>query len=330
MPIGDSPVGNLPNDPYIQKEFYEPEIYGQVTRKLAPLIEFLPRVEADAEAIVALREQYSASDDPKMRYPAIHVPGTEFARVTISGLEEISTVLAEEGLEFAISTRARRWAVNLPQIESTYRRVAYWMGDYLSMKLFTNLKAFVTQETGGMQFYDRSVIKWGAQGFNPIADLRKMKTDMRDFRKGFNVDNFYVESSKYDQLIDFLINLDVDLDTRKNMFGMPEAEAEQLYIPILGATVHSVVYGLDAGDLLALDSRNRPATLYYGRNPEYGPAENWEMENGETVENDLGLHSYGYFDDRTHDVIRQLWFEQGILVTEPQAGLFVPNGPYGI
>jgi hypothetical protein len=330
MPIGDSPVGNLPNDPYIQKEFYEPNIYERVSRKIAPLIEWLPRVEADAEAIVAIRETHAASDDPKRRYPAIHVPGTEFPRVTVSGLEEISTVLAEEGLEFAISPRARRWSVNISQIESTYRRVSWWMADYLALKLFTNLKGFVTQAEGGMSWYDRSAVKWNAEGADPIKDLQLMKHDMEDFDMGFGVTDFYLHRTDFRRLVSFVTDLDVDLDTRRNMFGMPEPSAEQIYIPILGATCRMVKFGLDQGSVLALDANNRPATLYYGRNPEYGPAESWVGEDGEQLENDLGLHSHGYFDDRTHDEVRQLWFEQAVLVNEPMAGIYCPSGAKGV
>lgn len=330
MPKGSSPVGNLPNDPYLQKEFYEPEIYRRVSRALAPLIEFLPKVEADAEAIVAIREMYSAATDPQRRYPALHVAGAEFPRVTISGLEEIATVIAEEGLEFAISPRARRWATGITMIDRTFQRVSWWLADYLTMKMFTNLKGYVTETTGGMSFYDRSKVAWGAEGANPVKDLRLIQDDMEDFDMDFTVTDFYVARDGYRALLAHLVDLDIDVETRRNLFGMPEARSEEIFIPMVGATVHKVKYGLDEGAVLALDMNNRPATLYYGRNPEFAPTERWETEEGEVMENNLGLHSHAYFEDRTHDEIRQLWFEHAVLVTEPMAGIYVPPGAKGI
>jgi len=326
-------IDGLPNDYIWQKEFIEGFMIEKFSKTMEWL-DFIPKVETDAESIVGYREQYSADTDPKKRLPRKRTSGAEFVVVTASDLQEISAIVAQAGWSVVFTERARRFArTDRDMVRRRLMRIINWMGEYMNREIIsalTNATKGVDREASGMKFYDRTVAKWSAETANPVDDMILMSQDMEDHAPGYRATDFFVHKDNFAEMLRHLINLDVDRPTREALFGMPQAQMDSIYIPVLGATIHKVQYGLTEGDIMAMDRSITPATMYYTYNPEYAPKEFVPMENNQTLDNNFGLHSHRYLEDKTHELNIQLWLENTIMVKDATAGLFMPTGSYGI
>ncbi|HOK59197.1 MAG TPA: hypothetical protein PK659_10390 [Methanothrix sp.] len=324
----------LTNDWILQKETFE----GLIAARLAKKFEWLdaiPKVSLDgAESVAWAVEEYTPDTDPMKRFPRRATAGTEFPRISIARLQENQAALTKYGFEIAISERARRYKTQIDVLMRTIRRAASWMGDWQNAKII----AAITDQTNGvqrltseMEFYKRTVAKWGTQNADPIKDMLLLQADFEDTASpGYAATDFYVSKKKFRQMLQALVAMDVDYETRSALYGEPVATATSLYIPLLDATVHGMTSGIEDGAILVLDNSIAPATLYYDFNPEYGPAPAFETEEGETIQNTFGLHTNEYRDGAQRDLIKQIWLENVIAVKDGKGGLFVPNGDYGI
>ena len=54
------------------------------------------------------------------------------------------------------------------------------------------------------------------------------------------------------------------------------------------------------------------------------------MENGQTLDNNFGLHSHEYRTDKNHEFVKQIWLENMPAIKDASAGMMVANGTYGI
>jgi hypothetical protein len=221
------------------------------------------------------------------------------------------------------------------------KRAARWLAYFINAQVCTALidTTYGVNEavpgndyyaTSEETFYSRTVVPWSSADCNPIQDMLLMQDDMEDISAGYTPTDYYVEKKSFNELRNALIRLDADLDVRKGVFGLPDAKADSIFIPAVGATVHKVRYGLSHGDIVAIDGSQSPGTYYFGRNARYNPPESVVDDEGEDITNNYGLHSYKYFNNQTHEDIIQLWLENTILIKDPFAGLFMPAGSYGI
>jgi len=331
--MGYRSEGTLENDWLLQQEPFE-GLIGSLLGQKFEWLSFAPKMRLEgAESVAWAREEYNADTDPEKRFPRRLTSGADFVRVTTTGMTEDQATLAKWGFEFQIDERARRYKKNLDILFRTLRRQANWLGDWQNARIITAIMDATTgvQDTPDSgAFQGRSVVKWNVDGCNPVSDLIMLKGDFEDAANGYTATDFFVSMSRFRNALQYLINLDVDMGSRENLFGVAKAGTNNIYIPVVGATLHGVRYGLKDGDILVMDSGMSPFTIYYDFNPEYGPAESFVMENGQTIDNDFGLHSHEYITDKNHEYIKQVWLENTIAVKDIRAGMKQLEGTYGI
>jgi len=140
--------------------------------------------------------------------------------------------------------------------------------------------------------------------------------DMEQDEYPYELTDVYLHKDNYDELLKYLMTLDVVKGERETIWGMPNFKTPTVDMPVLGMKAHRMRRGTIEGSVLGLDARFSPATFYYARNPKYPQAE----------ENALGFHLNTYVDNDTHDTVFQLWLEYAILVKEPYAGIYAATG----
>lgn len=323
----------LPNDWLLQQEPFE-GLIGKILGQKFEWLNFAPRIKLDgAESVAWAKELYSPDNDPEKRFPRRISAGADWVRVKASKVTEAQATLAAWGFEFVITERARRYKKNIDVLARLLKRQANWLGEWQNARIIGTLMdanegVQTVPQTGS--FYTRSVTKWGSNGYNPIADMILLKDDFEDAQTGYSATRFVVSKTKFRQALTYLMNMDVRKEDRESMWGMAKAGLDQIYIPVLNATLQMAKYGLADGDILVLDDSLSPFTIYYDHNPEYGPAPSFELENGQTLPNDFGLHSFGYKTNDKHEYIKQVWLENVIATKDASAGMKCFNGAQGI
>lgn len=330
--MGYSSELTLENDWLLQKEPFE-GLVGKVLVNKFEWLGFAPKVRLDgAESIAWATELYSADNDPEKRFPRRLTSGSDFVRVSSSKLTEGQATLAKWGFEFQIDERARRYKTNLDVMARQLKRQSNWLGEWQNARIISTLigAGGITDAPGAGSFASRVVVKWNVAGANPVNDMILLKGDFEDSVNGYTATDFFVSRSRFRDALSYLIKLDVDMETRRSLFGVATAGQDSIYVPVLGATLHSVRVGLNDGDIIVMDSGMSPFTIYYDFNPEYGPAQSFTMENGDVLDNNFGLHTNQYYTDKNHEFIKQLWLENVIAVKDASAGMKQLNGATGI
>jgi len=304
----------LPNEQYLQKDFVEAKIVSIMEPELE-WMSFMPKVQADSKAVWATREPTSAASDTARRAPRARTAGAKFVKVGVTNLEEISTTMASYGLEIRIDEDAIRYAEGIDMIDRSYRRAAYWLANDINTKIGAGLISGVASAAGG-KFATKTTPAWSADGADPVGDLQLLVADMEKDEYPYELTDVYLHRDNYDELLKYLMTLDVVKGERETIWGMPNFKTPTVELPVLGVNVHRMRRGTVEGSVLGLDARFSPATYYYSRNPKYPQAE----------ENSLGFHLNTYVDNDTHDTVFQMWLEYAILVKEPYAGIYSATG----
>ncbi len=309
----------LPNEQYLQTDFIE----ARIMRILDPELEwlnFMNKVQSTSKAIWTTKEIYNAKNDPKRRKPRIRTPGSKFVKVSVSQLTEISTTMATEGLEIRIDEDAIRYTEGIDEIQRAYTKAAYWLVDSVNYQFGVALMGGVYPgtEAGFNSFSGKGTPAWSdLTGRKPVGDLMLLARDMERDEYPYELTDVYLNKTNYWELMDYLINLNVGVNEKKEIWGMPNTQSTQVSIPVVGnVKVHKMKSAITEGSILGLDTRFSPATFYYGINPKYPQA----------TENNMGFHVHRYEDDETHDTIIQMWLEFGILVKETYGGIALASG----
>jgi len=323
----------LENDYLLRQEPFE----GLIAKQLGIAFEWLsfaPKTRLNgADSVSWAKELYTPDDDPKKRFPRRLTSGADFARINASKITSGQANLAKWGFEFVISEQARRYRTNLDVLVRTLRRQANWIGEWQNARIINAIidsSDGVQKAPSGGAFKTRTVVKWSESNANPITDMISLAADFEDAAVGYRATDFFVHKDNFREALKFLLKADVDIGTRERLYGIAPANAKQIYIPVLDANLHSVRHGLSEGDILVMDAGMSPLTIYYDWNPEYGPAESFQLENGQVLPNDFGLHSHQYFTDKNHELIQQVWLENVIAIKDASAGMYNPSGTDGI
>ena len=325
--------GILENDWLLRQEPFE-GLISKILGKSFEWLNFVPKTRLNgADSIAWAKELYSPDNDPEKRFPRRLTSGADFARIKASKITSGQATLAKWGFEFVISEQARRYKTNLDVLVRTLKRQANWIGEWQNARIINavidSTDGVQTAPSGG-SFRTRSVTKWSAEGCNPVNDMILLGGDFEDAAVGYKATDFFVHKTNFREALKFLMNIDVDMSTRENLYGVAKAKAKSIYIPVLEATLHSVEYGMVEGDILVMDAGMSPFTIYYDWNPEYGPAQSFTMENGQVLPNDFGLHSNQYNNEKNHELIKQIWLENVIAVKDASAGMYNPAASAGI
>ena len=325
--------GTLENDWLLRQEPFE-GLISKILGKSFEWLNFVPKTRLNgADSIAWAKELYSPDNDPGKRFPRRLTAGADFARITASKITSGQATLAKWGFEFVVSEQARRYKTNLDVLVRTLKRQANWIGEWQNARIINavidSTDGVQTAPSGG-SFRTRSVTKWSEEGCNPVNDMILLGGDFEDAAVGYKATDYFVHKTNFREALKFLMNIDVDMSTRENLYGVAKAKAKSIYIPVLEATLHSVEYGMVEGDILVMDGGMSPFTIYYDWNPEYGPAQSFTMENGQVLPNDFGLHSNQYNNEKNHELIKQIWLENVIAVKDASAGMYNPAASDGI
>jgi hypothetical protein len=199
------------------------------------------------------------------------------------------------------------------------QRVAFWIAQFFNSNIGTTLVSDGTALAGNWT----PTAAWDQATADPIRDLVTFKRSMRRTDKPFSCTDVYVNTAEYNDLELFLIDVNADAAKRAQI-GSTTVGEDSIYIPALRGTVHRVDEGIDTGRIVGLDQINPCGTYYYYNDSRYGSQSisYSVVQEGKKVQKTVpgfGLNTHQYFDDKSHEVVTQFWFD----------GIFVVEEPYG-
>lgn len=154
---------------------------------------------------------WSASDF-RRRNIVKRAEGTEFKRVNL-GVKEKTFACEQEGYEIAVGDRNRLVGeiedTSAKMVEDAYAQFDIRLAEKLTSANFTNTYTGVAGTPSGKQF-----VKWSATNSNPIADIKKMKMEIKSLL-GVNPDSLLVTEDVYTALTEnatILARLRTDAD----------------------------------------------------------------------------------------------------------------------
>jgi hypothetical protein len=306
----------LPNDKYLNRQFAERFINEWIVRAL-PFMDQIPRVQTDAETIVATKESYGLYDNPKVSRPAAIMPGTMFKDIEITQFEQTQATIAGRGFQIKIRDRARIFAYGVDEIMRAYQAIVYFASRDMADEMGTTLCASVRQSATGQIFYDWvngvGHETWGEDGGDPLRDLVKFKATLNFKDMPYVMTDAFIGTTNFNELLETLIFLQTQTDQQKAAFWQEQdATIRTVTLPIIGLRVSELIDGIAEGYMLGLDANNPPCTMYYTSNPLY-PAET-KRENG--------LHVYTKDDRDNGWYLIRVWFETAFLTKAQSAGLY--------
>lgn len=307
----------LPNDEFLNPDVVEAKVLEQLKPQLIWL-DVISRVETTARGIRYRKEKASAAADPEMRKPQIITPGAKFPNVTISQIEEEAARVGRIGFQVRISEDAREAPEGIDEIARAFDRVSYYLAMAVNQDIGAALAAGVTQadEVSGLTFPTGD--QWSGTNAKPVEDLIALAGAMEQPYTPYQLTDVYLHPENYRELALYLMNLQVEQDAKKEIWGVPTTAGDVIQIPVAGIAVHKLPRGAaDAGGLvegavLGLDRNFPAATMYYLRSKVYETK----------TQNDIGFSLHHYTDDETHDEVFQLWMDYVVVVKEPGAGIY--------
>jgi hypothetical protein len=309
-----------PNAQFLRKQF----LVSKVFELMDPYLVFqgmFPAVPVDSRAVITTKDNYSNSTDPLKVWPARLTESSDWPNVSISPITQDSAMLQKYGLQLKIGEDLLKTTADRSVIMKDIQRVAFWMAQFLNSNFGTTLVSDGTSLAGNWA----PVAQWSdTANANPIQDLVTFKRSMRRSDKPFACTDIFVNTSDYNDLELFLIDVNADLAKRK-LIGTTTVGEDSVFIPALRGTVHRIDEGVDEGRILGLDSVNPCGTYYYYNDPRYGSQSisYAVVSEGKKVQKTVpgfGLNTHQYFDDKSHEIITQFWFD----------GIFVVEEPYGV
>jgi hypothetical protein len=308
-----------PNAQFLRKTF----LVSKVFELMDPFLAFtgmFPAVPVDARAVITTKDNYSNSSDPLKVWPARLTESSDWPNVGITPIVQDSAMLQKYGLQMKIGEDLLKTAADRTAIMKQIQRVAFWMAQFFNSNIGTTLVADGTDLSTN---WAPTSGTWDGATADPIRDLVTFKRSMRRTDKPFSCTDVYVNTAEYNDLELFLIDVNADAAKRAQI-GSTTVGEDSIYIPALRGTVHRVDEGIDTGRIVGLDQVNPCGTYYYYNDSRYGsqsisyPVVQEGKKVTKTVPG-FGLNTHQYFDDNSHEVITQFWFD----------GIFVVEEPYG-
>jgi hypothetical protein len=307
-----------PNAQFLRKTF----IVSKVFELMDPYLVFsgmFPAVPVDARAVITTKDNYSNSSDPLKVWPTRLTESADWPNVNISPIVQDSAMLQKHGLQMKVGEDLLKTASDRTVIMKQIQRVAFWMAQFMNSNIGTTLISDGTALAGNWT----PTAAWDQSNADPVRDLVTFKRSMRRSDKPFACTDIYVNTSEYNDLELFLIDVNADAAKRAQI-GQTTVGEDAIYIPALRGTVHRVDDGIDSGSIVGLDQINSCGTYYYYNDSRYGSqsVSYTVVQEGKKVQKTVpgfGLNTHQYFDDKTHEIVTQFWFD----------GIFVVEEPYG-
>lgn len=308
-----------PNAQFLKKTF----LVSKVFELMDPYLVFtgmFPAVPVDARAVITTKDTYSDSTDPLKVWPARLTESSDWPNVSITPMTQDSAMLQKHGLQLKIGEDLLKNSSDRTIIMKDVQRVAFWMAQFFNSNIGTTLVAEATSLGSDWE----PIAQWGTDAAMPIQDLVKFKRSMRRTDKPFSCTDIFINTADYNDLELYMIDVNADA-AKRQLIGQTTVGEDDIYIPALRGTVHRIDEGLDESRLLGLDRINPCGTYYYYNDGKYGtqsisyPVVQEGKKVMKTVPG-FGLNTHQYFDDKTHEIVTQFWFD----------GVFVVEEPYGV
>lgn len=314
-----------PNAQFLRKTFIVPKIFELMDPYLA-FTGMFPAVPVDARSVITTKENYSNGTDPLRVFPTRLTESSDWPNVSITPMSQDSAMLQKYGLQLKIGEDLLKTSADQSVVMKNIQRVAFWMAQFFNSNIASTLVADGTSL--GANWAPTS--QWSdLSSATPIQDLVTFKRSMRRTDKPFTCTDMFVQSDDYNDLELYLIDVNADL-AKRQMIGQTTVGEDSVYIPALRGTVHRIDEGVDAGTIIGLDQINPCGTYYYYNDSRYGsqtityPVVQEGKKVMKTVPG-FGLNTHQYFDDKTHEIITQFWFD-GIFVVEDAYGCIYDTG----
>jgi hypothetical protein len=309
------------NAAYLKKEFVVPKIYEIMNPYLIGL-DIFPKIKTDSRSVRIRKDSYSESTDPKKSYPPLKTDLSGFPYVDISVTEIDSAILQTHGVAVKIDRDAVNFADGIDYIQRAYKRVAFWLAEQLNTQILTDVTGGATTPTW------TPAAVWSAAGATPVDDLIALSAQMQREGYSYRMSDVYLHYTNYYEMLRYLAGVDISEGKQRDLYGMPNASSMDVDIPVIRATCHSLLSGLDEGYVLALDRNNPAASLFYFTDPQFAtknPGYQVAVFGGGTKQlnvGDLGFNFHQWLDDRDHCMHMQFWWDTACKVIEPYAALY--------
>lgn len=298
---------------FVKKEVMLPFVYEIMEPNLA-FTNIIPTQEIDGYAYTYRDNVYSASTDTLKREPLARAEGSEFPRVTVSKTTVKAGMLSQSGMSVEIDKSA-----SVEDVARAVRSVGFWMAEDVNTQTVSALTDGATTPTW------TPTATWDDATAVPVDDLLLFRQQMRREGYPYRMTDVYVNDTNRGELERYLLSLDIDYNKQRASFGVPDPFA--IDVPGPNVTVHGLLSGLTEGYALGLDKNNPAGQFYYHTDSQFSA----QKITYKTVINDkptmktadnIGLSTYTYMDDETHNQIVQFWVDYGVKVLEPYAVLY--------
>lgn len=310
-----------PNAQFLRKTFIVPKVFELMEPNLV-FSGMFPAVAVDARTVITSKDNYSANTDPLKVWPARLTESSDWPNVSVTPITQDSAMLQKHGLQMKVGEDVMKTAADQQIVMKEISRVAFWLAQFLNANIGSTL---VAEGTDLAANWAPTKVWSDISSATPIEDLVKFKRLMRRSDKPFACTDIYINTADYNDLELYLIDVNADL-AKRQMIGSTTVGEDSVYIPALRATVHRVDDGVDEGRILGIDRANPAGTYYYYNDNRYGSQSisyPVRSETGQRVMKTVpgfGLNTHQYFDDKSHEIITQFWFD----------GVFVVEEPYGV
>ena len=314
------------NERYLQKGVALPLMY----EKMEPYLQWgnwINLILSTDQAFTYLYDSTGKSIDPKKETPPKHTFPGKFPELDRSRKSITSAVLQEHGFAIRIPRSViLSTARGKNEIMDAYESAGFWMAEAINTAIVTALLACTN--TGSV-----TTAAWGVATATPVQDLIGLGRTMRNEGYPFRFTDGFVNEENWYELAESVTIYDADYQSKEKIFGTIDVSKDTIYIPVAKATVHLVMSGMTANNILALDRNNKAAELHYFNDPEYATAKVSYMStdagtNGKpksvTVPN-MGIHFQKIYEEDTHDTVLQFWYNNKTVITK-QYGLYKGTG----
>jgi len=310
-----------PNALFLRKHFLVRKLFEQMESNLVFTGKFNAQ-PIDSRSVILTKEPTNKGSDPKKVWPAKLTESADWPGVTISPIYQESAMLQKYGFELRVGEDLLKLTEGKQQIMRAIDRTGFWMAQFREAKIAENLIADGTALGGD---WEPSADWSDPLNANYFQDLIKFKRLMRKPNKSFEVTDIYLNTTDYNDLELWVLDVNADPEKRRQI-GTTTVGENSLFIPALKSTVHRIDEGVEAGRILGIDGRNNFATYYYYNDPGYGTKSvTFNTKEGQKTVPGLGLNIYQYFDNDQMEIVNKLWFDF-VFAVEDKDGAITDDG----
>ncbi len=305
-------------DEFLQPSYALPLIY----EIMEPNLIWPDLLKAVPESSNAFMYQYDSdgmSGDTKKQTPPARTGGAKFPRLDRSRRTVASGLLQQNGFEVAIPRAViRNEQQGVSEIAEAYKTAAFWMAEWQNTNALASITSGGTDLSG--DFTPTAV--WSAAGATPVDDLIRFASNMDREGYPFRLTDVFVNKAEWYELKGYLTSIDVDIMKLRSVYGIPEITKDRIFIPVVDSNIHKVMSGMTDSRIIGIDRNNPAAEIHYYNDTQYASADvSYEtvIDGQSTTVNvpNLGIHTYSYEEDDSHDTILQFWIEHKVVVTKP-------------